>query len=327
MLIMGSLFEGLAIGFMLWLPMAFIAIIIVVLYIFTVISKYKKTEYYKITHNGFWKMRTNTGYYGEYLIYRELQQINGYHKFLFNVYVPRNSEETTEIDALLIHENGIYVMESKNYSGWIFGSEYQRQWTQTLPNGRKSQKNHFLNPIMQNELHIKWLKRQLPGFPDSVYKSIILFSDRCQLKKVSLVDEKAEVIHRKQILKTIQAYSASSDSVLSNEQIDMIYNRLYPFSQTTEEVKEKHIESIKQHHMTSDQSSNMEVVKAALESDSHYEEQTTSNNDSIMICPRCGRTLVLRTAQKGKNAGKQFWGCSGYPHCHYIREIPEVLMH
>ena len=25
--------------------------------------------------------------------------------------------------------------------------------------------------------------------------------------------------------------------------------------------------------------------------------------------------MVLRTAKSGKNAGKQFWGCSGYPDC------------
>ena len=35
----------------------------------------------------------------------------------------------------------------------------------------------------------------------------------------------------------------------------------------------------------------------------------------IPLCPTCGKPMVLRTAQKGKTAGKQFWGCSGYPDC------------
>ena len=35
----------------------------------------------------------------------------------------------------------------------------------------------------------------------------------------------------------------------------------------------------------------------------------------IPLCPTCGKLMVLRTAQKGKKVGKQFWGCSGYPDC------------
>lgn len=37
--------------------------------------------------------------------------------------------------------------------------------------------------------------------------------------------------------------------------------------------------------------------------------------DVIPACPECGKPMVLRTAQKGKSVGKQFWGCSGYPDC------------
>ena len=35
-------------------------------------------------------------------------------------------------------------------------------------------------------------------------------------------------------------------------------------------------------------------------------------------CPRCGSTLVLREAKRGRHAGRKFWGCSGYPRCRYI---------
>ena len=94
----------------------------------------------------------NKGRYGEYLIYKYLKghEINGA-MFLFNVYVPKENGETSEIDVIMIHHKGIFVFESKNYSGWIFGSETQRMWTQTLPKGRKrSHKESFYNPIIQN---------------------------------------------------------------------------------------------------------------------------------------------------------------------------------
>jgi len=38
-------------------------------------------------------------------------------------------------------------------------------------------------------------------------------------------------------------------------------------------------------------------------------------SDQIPACPQCGKPMVLRTAKTGKNAGKQFWGCSDYPDC------------
>ena len=41
----------------------------------------------------------------------------------------------------------------------------------------------------------------------------------------------------------------------------------------------------------------------------------SERSDTIPPCPQCGKPMSLRTAQKGKNAGKQFWGCSGYPEC------------
>jgi len=37
--------------------------------------------------------------------------------------------------------------------------------------------------------------------------------------------------------------------------------------------------------------------------------------DSIPPCPACGKRTALRTAKQGKNAGSQFWGCTGYPDC------------
>ncbi len=44
-------------------------------------------------------------------------------------------------------------------------------------------------------------------------------------------------------------------------------------------------------------------------------------SDSIPVCPACGKAMVLRTAQKGQRAGKQFWGCSGYPDCKGLVDV------
>lgn len=41
----------------------------------------------------------------------------------------------------------------------------------------------------------------------------------------------------------------------------------------------------------------------------------------IPRCPHCGRTMALRTAKSGPHAGRQFWGCTGYPECRGTAEL------
>ena len=118
-------------------------------------KKYEKTEYYLQTKIPYGSVRFDKGRLGEFYTYRYLKILEGYKRFLFNVYLPKENGETTEIDVILLHETGIYVFESKNYSGWIFGTETQQYWTQTLPVGKgKSQKTKFFNPIIQNKVHL-----------------------------------------------------------------------------------------------------------------------------------------------------------------------------
>ncbi len=114
------------------------------------------------------------GAYGEFLTEYLFGSgnIEGYYKTLHNIYIPYINK-TSEIDVLLIHEKGIFVIESKNYSGWIFGSAGQKQWTQML---NKQTKYRFYNPIMQNDTHIKALSDYL-RIDKEIIKSFIVFSE------------------------------------------------------------------------------------------------------------------------------------------------------
>ncbi|MCR5097842.1 MAG: NERD domain-containing protein [Lachnospiraceae bacterium] len=58
-------------------------------------------------------------------------------KVLRNVYLPKDNGETSEVDVIFITQKGIFVFESKNYSGWIFGDEKSQKWTAMLPNKQK----------------------------------------------------------------------------------------------------------------------------------------------------------------------------------------------
>ena len=57
-------------------------------------------------------------------------------KVLQNIYIPQNDEGTTEIDLLYLTQKRIFVIESKNYSGYIFGNEKYSKWTSSLYAGK-----------------------------------------------------------------------------------------------------------------------------------------------------------------------------------------------
>ena len=325
-----------------------------ILIIFTIIfivkyTKYKKSAYYQITKQPYFSLRRNSGKYGEYLTYKCLKHFekNGA-KFLFNIYVPKERDETSEIDVLMICKKGLFVFESKNYSGWIFGSENRKNWYQTLPTGRgRCNKVSFYNPIMQNSSHIRYLKafigRRAP------IKSIIVFSDKCTLKDVQIRSNDVRVINRYNVASVVSDIcNQISGDLLTDNDITEIFDKLFPYTQVDETVKKQHISNI--HNTLNPQPiQRVNEATAQVAPQIHTEtfieqpevvnvDTTATVDDPIVLnnteptptdkpeqaalqCPMCNSDLVLRTATKGVNAGKQFYVCSNYPKCKYIQAI------
>lgn len=280
---------------------------------------HRKTSYYQVTKLPYLLVRFNLGRYGEYLTYKNLRHYEqGGARFLYNLYIPKGTERTTEIDVLMISRKGLFVFESKNYSGWIFGSENQRNWYQTLPKGRgQSHKEAFYNPIMQNRTHIKHLQALLGE--EIPMHSIITFSDRCTLKNVVVTSPDVFAINRRYVGSAVASIcSHMGKNALDDQQIAAIYNRLYSFSQVNTDVKIKHIEEI-QRTTAQDHHPRVEYGQYPAGKDPLKEEPITVPQS--MKCPRCGGDLLLRTAKKGSNIGNQFYGCSNFPRCRYIRDV------
>ena len=110
----------------------------------------------------------------------------------------RNSNGTySQLDLVVATKVGIIVFEIKEYSGWIFGTGNQREWTQILAYGK--QKYRFYNPVLQNKKHITNLIDQLPQFKKIPFYSVIVFFGNCQFRDLRLIPDGVFIIKSRQI--------------------------------------------------------------------------------------------------------------------------------
>lgn len=224
----------------------------------------------------------DVGQFGEYATEFALSNNNleGYSKTVHNVYIPYKGK-TTELDVLLIHERGIFVFESKNYSGWIFGSAEQQKWTQRLQNGEKHQ---FYNPLKQNATHCAALSDFLGVSPEKIH-SYIIFSQRCELKKVPEDTPQYTIVRRQHMLKRLRQELTITGIQFARAQVDTLAERISAAANVTQEQKQEHVANIQ-------------------------------NRTAGSICPFCGAELVLR---RGKNGN--FYGCSTFPKCRFTHKV------
>lgn len=100
-----------------------------------------------------------------------------------DLYLQKKNGEFSQIDVVVATPQGLLAIEVKEYSGWLFGNEKQRYWTQILNYGRE--KYRFYNPIMQNAGHIKALQEQSEQLANLPIFNIVLFAGNCTLKNVN----------------------------------------------------------------------------------------------------------------------------------------------
>ena len=202
----------------------------------------------------------NLGQWGEYVTEFAInKKIKGNYVVLKNIYIPHEGK-TAEIDLIMVHEKGIFVFESKNYSGTIYGEIDQLNWIQVLDNGSK---NKFYNPIRQNQTHIKALAKYL-DLPEEDFLSYVIFSERCTLKKVPPKTPQVVVLRRPEMLERLQLQIAYNKRKYDDEAFGKIISKLREGTNKSEEEKQKHIEDIK------------------------------------TKCPFCGNELILRKGKYGE---------------------------
>ena len=166
------------------------------------------------------------GYYGEYLLFRELFYFApGWGKFLMNVQIPGLYTEDTEIDLLYLHETGIYVFEVKHYKGTIYGKVEDDHWTQYF---KTTKNNVFYNPVKQNRGHINALKALIKK-DVPIHSFVVFTNDEVDLRITGTAAD-VTICTLRQVCDAFMAVTAGRPAIYNTKQLDDQYSFLLPYS-------------------------------------------------------------------------------------------------
>ncbi|WP_460274256.1 nuclease-related domain-containing protein [Celeribacter sp. ULVN23_4] len=246
-----------------------VAVVVIVSVIFVTIVAYLKSPSVR-------------GALGEARVNASLQSHLGdvQYRMLKDVTLP-TSRGTTQIDHIVLLRSGVFVVETKNMSGWIFGAAGQARWTQVLPKFKKQ----FQNPLRQNYGHVKVVQALLEIPSEHVYNVVVFVGDA---KPKSPMPPNV-----------LWGASGLSDyikmrrnPVFSESDLHRFEERLKSRAlEATRRTRREHVRSVKTH-----------VAGKAIDKSK---------------CPLCGAKMVERTNRK---TGETFRGCSRYPKCRGSRK-------
>lgn len=184
---------------------------------------------------------------------------------------------SVQIDHLVISVYGIFIIETKNYKGWILGSEGAELWTQSIY-GRRYE---FRNPLRQNFSHHCALAKIL-NVPRFKITPLVVFVGAAVLK----CRTKSAVIYSFQLSDFI--LSRRENQIFTQEEVQELLRKVEAENVVEVEKRHEHIDSVRQ----------------CVE-----KRQDLINHD---VCPRCGGRLLVRNGKYGT-----FRGCENYPRCRF----------
>ena len=230
-----------------------------------------------------WNSPKRKGARGEKLVAGRLRKgLPEEYLILNDIYLPLPDGTTTQIDHIVVSQYGVFVVETKTYSGWIFGDEKSKDWTQSI----YRKKSRFQNPMRQNYKHICALADNL-GIDKSYFIGVVAFTGDCTFK----TEMPPCVVYSRRASDYIRSYNTP---MINPGQIDELTSAIAEWQGTLSEKQiDSHVANLQKRH-------------------------SSVQEGDIPQCPYCGGEMVLR---KRKGDGKSFYGCRSYPKCRGIVNV------
>lgn len=273
-----------------------------------------------------WKKNKNkrTGKKGERLVASELKSLRRKEAIVFNdVLLSLPGGRTAQVDHIVISRAGIFVIETKNFTGRISGYEHAQYWTRHL----SSQSYQFYNPMLQNRTHIRTLRRVFKSIDEDAFISVIVFTDtwRLDVRADDIVEPRRFLSDRHVKRTFIPAERRPRHWWNRRDEVRLDENNIVLTSEfLVDEIRRR--KKIFDRHTVSELASLLKdaMEKTAQDSKKHEVYAQFSSNTAINsirqgICPRCGGRL--RTL---KNDRGEFVGCSNFPECRFTCSVDRL---
>lgn len=189
------------------------------------------------------------GELGEYKIDIQLSQLPKDYRYTSDLLIknPRAKSGYSQVDHAVITPYGIFVIETKNYQGTIYGGKERKQWS---ANGRFN----FMNPFIQNYGHIEALKSLIDRKFHNTIISMVSFTKRCTFKLDELDYRKIQsdhlmvydvelsdfILRKVSVLKLIH-----KEPLLSKADIDDIHSALISANIVDESIRLRHVQALR----------------------------------------------------------------------------------
>jgi hypothetical protein len=168
--------------------------------------------------------RLRKGLSQEYLIYNDF-------------YLPLDDGTTTQLDHVIVSPYGVFVVETKNYEGWIFANAKSAKWTQTI----YKKKSQFQNSIRQNYHHRCAIANVL-GIPVEYIIGVVAFTGGCEFK----TEIPEGVVYSRRAAEYIRTFSKV---ILKDEDVVAIADALQEWNgSVSQELRDSHVSNLKKRH-------------------------------------------------------------------------------
>lgn len=203
------------------------------------------------------------GMAGEFWVKRELKKLSKEYLVINDVMVKTKDNSTHQIDHIVISKYGIFVIETKQYNGYIKGNDYDKRWM--IKSGKR--KFYVNNPLYQNYGHVKSLEEIL-NLPEEKFISLVCISSRARVSVKS-----NNVVRIYELIDKIYSYQ---EVIINNE--EEIYESINKLNIIDKTQRKEHV-------------GNAKKIK-------NSKDEAFKNR-----CPKCGVELVTRNGKYGTFMG------------------------
>lgn len=146
----------------------------------------------------------------------------------------KTKKGSTELDHIVVSPYGIFVIETKNYSGKVVGDDDYKDW---LHYDKAGKERKFYSPIKQNAGHIGTLRRTI-NKPESVFIPIVVFAGKAELK----IKSKTTVIKLDSLASTIKSHKTKT---FTKEEVKEIVKEIKSNNMDSIMGRKEHIKYVK----------------------------------------------------------------------------------